>query len=74
MSESKFIACQNNHVLGMFDTPEEAHQEVLDEIERDKFWLLLKKSLLRKILRSHGKLRLNGGMYYVAEIKEVIEE
>lgn len=74
MSKSKFIACQNNRVLGMFDTAEEARQEVLDEIERDKFWLILKKSLLRKILRSHGKLRLNGGMYYVAEINEVIEQ
>lgn len=68
-----FIACQDKKILGLFDTEEEARKEVLDEIERDKFWLVLKRRLLKRKLLQHKKLHFAGHLYFVAKIIHVEE-
>lgn len=75
MSENRrFIALQDKKILGIFNTREEAHKECLNEIERDKFWLIFKKRILKRLLKNHEPLHWLGGLYAVAEIVEVVED
>lgn len=65
-SDKVFIACQDKKVLGAYASKEEAMKRIEEEKERDKLELLLKRSLLKKLLKSGKSLTTN--YYYVAEV------
>lgn len=65
-----FAAVQNGVILDTFDTKEEAHQRVQEELQRDWFSILMKRKL-RKLLRKTGNVALH--KYHVITISEVEE-
>lgn len=65
--DGKFLALQNNRVLGLFDSYEEACARCNDEIQRDRISLLLKRRLLKKFLKKHDSFITD--YYIVAEVK-----
>lgn len=68
-----YLAIQNSLILGAFETAEQAEARCLEEIEKDKLELLLKKKVIKKILK--GQIPINGNRYLVAMItKEVSRE
>lgn len=69
-----YIACQDNKILGIFNSEAEAFNECLDEIERDKFWLVLKRSLLKRLLKKHKPLQYQGSKYFVARVISIVKE
>lgn len=66
METKKFIACQNNRVLGFYETKEAADSAIENEKLRDRLQLLLKRRLLKKLLKSGTDVFTD--IYYVAEV------
>lgn len=62
-----FIACQDEQVLGYFDTVEAANERIKLEQQRDLFWLALKHKFLRLFFK--GKADIPKTVYYIAEVK-----
>lgn len=69
-----YAACQDKQILGVYDTLEDAERECLNELERDKFWLIFKKRILKKILKNKLPLSWSHSRYYVARIVKVVHE
>ena len=64
-----FVVFQNNRIVGVADSLEEARIIKEDEIQKDKLQLLLKKRILKKLLRS-GKALVTD-QYFICEVLEV---
>lgn len=69
---AKFVACQDNKVIGFADTLEEAENLIKEEQERDKFWLFFHRSLLKKLLKSKKPLKYKDSIYFIAEVKNEV--
>lgn len=69
MLSKKYMACQNDYILGFYDTVDEAQARISDEMERDKLELLLKRRVLRRLLKKHQPIINNN--YFVAEVKDL---
>ena len=64
-----FVVFQNNRVVGVADSLEQARLIKEDEIKKDQLQLLLKKRILKKLLKS-GK-GLITDQYFICEVIEV---
>lgn len=71
MNKDKFLAIQDNKVLGVFDTRDEAHARVIAEQRRDLLWIIIKRKLAKLIYK--GKADYPSTVYYIAQVSEVVE-
>lgn len=69
---SKFIACQDNKIIGFADSLSDAEKLIAEEQERDKFWLFFHRTLLKKLLRSKQPLKYKNSIYFIAEVKNEV--
>lgn len=74
VDEVLYVACQDRQILGVYPTVDDAEQECFNELERDKFWLIFKKRILKKILKNKLPLSWSHSRYYVARIVKVVHE
>lgn len=63
-----YLAIQNKRVLGSFDTLEEAQDRINQEISKDRIALLLKKSLLKKLVKKAKENDLYTDIYIISEV------
>ena len=65
----KFLAIQNRRVLGVFATYDEAVARCNEEIQKDRYELLLKRTLLRSLIKKLNKGDCITDYYIVAEVQ-----
>lgn len=65
-SAKKYLAIEGNKVLGCFDSLDLANKCLEDEKQKDFFWLVLHRAIIKKFLKN--KIYLPEKMYYIAEV------